>query len=93
MAEAAIVTLGERGAIVATVDGEIEIRPPKVTVRSTVGAGDSFVGALTLGLARGWPLEIASRYGVAAAAATADIDRRPWLTQALRGGRSQPPGD
>jgi len=70
MADAAIVTLGERGAIVATRAGETEIRPPVVAVRSTVGAGDSFVGALVLGLARGWPLDLAARYGVAAAAAT-----------------------
>ncbi len=67
--EAAIVTLGDRGAIVATAGSETEILPPHVTVRSTVGAGDSFVGALTLGLARGWPLVTAARYGVAAAAA------------------------
>jgi 6-phosphofructokinase 2 len=69
LAEAAIVTLGERGAVVASHSGTIEIRPPKVTMRSSVGAGDSFVAALTLGLARGWPLETAARYGVAAAAA------------------------
>lgn len=65
----AIVTLGERGAIVATSEGQYEIRPPRVTVRSSVGAGDSYVAALTFGLANGWPLEEAARYGVAAAAA------------------------
>lgn len=69
LAEAAIVTLGERGAIVATAGGEIEIRPPHVAVRSSVGAGDSFVAALTFGLANGWALDEAARYGVAAAAA------------------------
>ncbi len=69
LAEVAIVTVGERGAIVANAAGQYEIRPPKVTVRSTVGAGDSFVAALTLGLAQNWPLEEAARYGVAAAAA------------------------
>lgn len=65
----AIVTLGERGAIVATLEGQYEIKPPRVTVRSSVGAGDSFVAALTYGLANSWPLEEAARYGVAAAAA------------------------
>jgi 6-phosphofructokinase 2 len=69
LAEVAIVTLGERGAIVASAAGIIEITAPKVTMRSGVGAGDSFVAALTVGLARGWPLEDAARYGVAAAAA------------------------
>jgi 6-phosphofructokinase 2 len=33
-----------------------------------VGAGDSYVAALTLALSRGWSLEAANRYGVAAAA-------------------------
>lgn len=70
LCEAAIVTLGDRGAIVASAHGETEIRPPKVTVRSSVGAGDSFVAALMVGLSRLWTLEDAARYGVAAAAAT-----------------------
>jgi len=69
LAEVAIVTLGERGAIVATSEHQIEIQPPRVAVRSGVGAGDSFVAALVMGLASGWPLEDAARYGVAAAAA------------------------
>ena len=69
LAEVAIVTLGEHGAIVATHDTQFEIRPPRVAVRSGVGAGDSFVAALVFGLANGWPLEDAARYGVAAAAA------------------------
>jgi len=69
LADAIIVTLGDRGAIVATAGNEIEIRPPPVEVRSSVGAGDSFVAALTFGLANGWTTEQAARYGVAAAAA------------------------
>jgi 6-phosphofructokinase 2 len=69
LAEVAIVTLGERGAIVATRDRRTEIRPPVVAVRSGVGAGDSFVAALAFGLANNWQLEEAARYGVAAAAA------------------------
>jgi 6-phosphofructokinase 2 len=69
LAEVAIVTIGERGAIVATPKRQIEIRPPHVGVKSGVGAGDSFVAALVFGLASGWPLDDAARYGVAAAAA------------------------
>jgi 6-phosphofructokinase 2 len=67
--EAAIVTVGGAGAIVVSAGRQIEIRPPKVEVRSSVGAGDSFVAALTFGLADGWVLDEAARYGVAAAAA------------------------
>ena len=69
MAEIAIVTLGDKGAIIGTAGREIEIVPPRVKVHSTVGAGDSFVAALTFGLASHWSLEDAARYGVAAAAA------------------------
>jgi 6-phosphofructokinase 2 len=74
LTEAAIVTIGERGAIVATPRGSLEIKPPKVAVKSGVGAGDSFVAALVFGLANGWALEDAARYGVAAAAAAVTTD-------------------
>ncbi len=68
-AEIAIVTVGESGAIVAAKGAAFEVRPPPVQVVSAVGAGDSFVAALSLGMARGWPIEKSVRYGVAAAAA------------------------
>lgn len=80
-AEVVILTLGSEGAVVGNQDSLFRISPPEVTVSSTVGAGDSFMGALTLGLAREWSLEDACRYGVAAAAsavttaATALCDR------------------
>jgi 6-phosphofructokinase 2 len=67
--ELAIITVGDQGAYVATAGSFEKIAPPRVRVRSTVGAGDSFVAALTLGLARDWPIDKAARYGVAAAAA------------------------
>jgi 6-phosphofructokinase 2 len=67
-AEVAIVTLGSEGAVIATADMKLHIRPPKVEVRSAVGAGDSFIGALTLALASGWSLEDSAQYAVAAAA-------------------------
>lgn len=67
--ELGIITVGEAGAVVATVDGAFEVRPPEVAVTSTVGAGDSFVGALALALSRDWPVARAVRFGVAAAAA------------------------
>ena len=67
-AEIVIVTVGEEGAIVATADQLFHITPPTVEMVSGVGAGDSFTGALALGLARGWSLETATRLGVAAAA-------------------------
>jgi 6-phosphofructokinase 2 len=68
-AEIAIIAMGERGAFLVSPDHSVEIAPPHVEVKSMVGAGDSFVGALTLALSRGWRLDDATRYGVAAAAA------------------------
>jgi 6-phosphofructokinase 2 len=66
--EVVIVTVGSEGAIVVTPDKRLRIRPPKVEMRSTVGAGDSFIAAVTFALANDWSLEDACRYGVAAAA-------------------------
>jgi 6-phosphofructokinase 2 len=67
-AENVIVTIGEGGAILATGKELLLFRPPHVEVVSAVGAGDSFTGALALGLAKGWDLAEACRFGVAAAA-------------------------
>jgi 6-phosphofructokinase 2 len=68
-AEAVIVTLGDRGALVTTAGEQIELAAPRVAVVSAVGCGDAFAGALLMGLERGWPLIAACRLGVAAAAA------------------------
>lgn len=67
-ADVAVFAMGERGSLVTTRDAQFTIAPPEVKVHSMVGAGDSYVAALTLALARGWSLESANRFGVAAAA-------------------------
>ena len=69
VADIVIVTVGDDGAIVATATERFRVRAPKVPVTSTVGAGDSFVGALALGFSRNWPLDRTVSYAVAAAAA------------------------
>jgi 6-phosphofructokinase 2 len=66
--DVAVFAMGERGSLVTTRDSQFTIAPPEVKVHSMVGAGDSYVAALTLALARGWSLESANRFGVAAAA-------------------------
>lgn len=68
-AEVAIVTGGADGALLFNGEGAVRIRPPPVKVVSPVGAGDSFVGALSFALAEGWSYERACAHGVAAAAA------------------------
>jgi 6-phosphofructokinase 2 len=68
-AEVVIVTFGAKGAVLVSEEGQTRFQPPHVDVKSTVGAGDSFVAALCWALASDWPLVEACRYGVAAAAA------------------------
>lgn len=68
-ADAVVVTLGAKGAFFTSDADEGQISAPHVDVRSPVGAGDSFVAALTFGLANDWPLRKACMHGVAAAAA------------------------
>ena len=54
--EAAVVTLGERGAVWTHRAGAGHAAAPEVEAIDTVGAGDTFVGYLASGLARGVPL-------------------------------------
>ena len=68
VAQNIIITIGDKGAILAGDGRLLHVQAPPVEVCSAVGAGDSFVGALTLGLSNGWSLSDACRYGVAAAA-------------------------
>jgi 6-phosphofructokinase 2 len=68
-AEMVAVTLGEGGAILATRDGVLQRPALKVDVRSSVGAGDSFLAAMTLALADGRSPADALTFGVAAGAA------------------------
>jgi 6-phosphofructokinase 2 len=64
------VTLGKDGAVFASRDLVRRVEAPEVEVRSAVGAGDSFVGAMTLRLAQGYEPFEAFLYGVAAGSAT-----------------------
>lgn len=61
-----VITRGERGAEAADGRHRWQVSPPPVSVRDTVGAGDAFVGALTVGLGQGVELPVALRWAVAA---------------------------
>jgi 6-phosphofructokinase 2 len=65
----AAVTLGHLGAFLADPEGVLRLPALDVPVRGAVGAGDSFVGAMTLALARGRSARDAFAWGVAAGAA------------------------
>lgn len=64
-----LISLGTAGAMLVTSGGCQRIPAPTVTIVSTVGAGDSTVAGIVLGLARGMTPEDAARFGVAAGAA------------------------
>ena len=68
-AEVVVVSLGAAGVLFATREDCERLRSPTVPVRSKVGAGDSMVAGITLGLARDYTLRDAIRLGVAAGAA------------------------
>ncbi|XTZ40551.1 6-phosphofructokinase II [Salmonella enterica] len=64
-----VVSLGPQGAL--AVDGKqcVQVVPPPMKSQSTVGAGDSMVGAMTLKLSQNAPLDDMVRFGVAAGSA------------------------
>ena len=60
-----VVSLGSEGALLATATGTRRLPAPPIEVRSAVGAGDSFVAGMTLGLARRMTPGDALAYGIA----------------------------
>lgn len=64
------VTMGHEGAILVGEAGVYRLTAIPVEARSAVGAGDSFVGAMTLALVQGLSVTDAFRRGVAAGTAT-----------------------
>ncbi|MEJ5169410.1 MAG: 1-phosphofructokinase [Fimbriimonadales bacterium] len=74
VANRAILSMGKDGAVLATPDGTWVGSSPKVEARSTIGSGDSMLGALLWALEEGndWPEAL--RWGLAAGAATATTD-------------------
>jgi 6-phosphofructokinase (EC 2.7.1.11) len=64
-----VVSLGPQGALAVDESGCVQVVPPPVKSQSTVGAGDSMVGAMALKLAQGASLLEMTRYGVAAGSA------------------------
>jgi 6-phosphofructokinase 2 len=67
--ERVVVSLGPQGAMAVDKKGAFQVVPPPVKTMSTVGAGDSMVGAMTQKLADGADLLDMVRYGVAAGSA------------------------
>ena len=68
-AEIVALTLGDRGALLVTRDHAWRALALPIKPVSAVGAGDSFLGAMVWGLAKGMSIEDAFCYGVAAGSA------------------------
>jgi ribokinase len=69
-----ILTLGDRGALLARVDGAVHVPPFEVTAVDTTAAGDAFVGGLAVALAEGKPIAEAVRWANAAGALAATVE-------------------
>ncbi len=82
-------TLGERGALLVSAAGALRLPALEVIVNGTVGAGDSFLAGMVMGLEAGRTPEDAFAWGVATGAAsvtapgTANPD--PATVERLRG--------
>ena len=68
---AAVITLGSRGALLATKEGMWQAQGPHVNVISTVGSGDAFLGGLVSALDIGKDWSDALRNAIAAGTANA----------------------
>lgn len=74
VARAVVVTLGRDGALLVPVDGAtVHVEGHAVRAIDTTGAGDTFSGALSVGLAEGRPIEEAVRRATLAAALSTTV--------------------
>jgi ribokinase len=75
-----VVTLGGDGAMIIDGDDVTIVEPASVDVVDTTAAGDAFCGALAYGLASGWDIPRAVRWGaLAGALATTKAGAQPSL--------------
>lgn len=66
-----VVSMGKLGAALACEEGTYFATPPTIEAVSTIGAGDSLVGGMLVGMVQGRTIREALTLGVAAGAATA----------------------
>lgn len=69
-AEYVVVSLGARGAFIASSEGIFYKSTPSVKVKSTIGAGDSLVAGLIYGIQQGFSSENMLKWGVICGVAT-----------------------
>ncbi len=81
-----VISRGKKGAVLAQGDTLLVGESPEVEVKSTIGSGDSMLGAMLWAITSGKSIEEALRWGLAAGAATATTDgsgigRRPMIEE------------
>ena len=74
VAQIIVLALGPKGSVMVSKDESWHATAADVPVRSKVGAGDSFVGAMVLALSRGDAPQLALQKGAAAASAAVMTD-------------------
>jgi fructokinase len=80
-----VLTRGSEGSMLFSQGDLYEHGAPRVQVRDTIGAGDSFTAAVTIGFLRQWPLEkIAHHASAVAAYVCTRSGATPPLPDALR---------
>ena len=68
--EVLVLSLGADGVLLVTHDVQVRFRSPKVTVISRIGAGDSTVAGIVLGLTKDMDLKEAVMFGISCGAST-----------------------
>ena len=68
--EVLVLSLGPDGVLLVTHDFQIRFRSPKVAVKSRIGAGDSTVAGIVLGLTQDMDLKEAVMFGISCGAST-----------------------
>ena len=68
--EVLVLSLGADGILLVTKDFQVRFRSPKVAIKSRIGAGDSTVAGIVLGLTRNMDLKEAVMFGIACGAST-----------------------
>jgi 6-phosphofructokinase 2 len=65
-----LVSLGEAGAVLVNEGGVSQFTPPKLDIKSTVGAGDTMVAGIVYQLRAGHTINDAVKFGIASGSAT-----------------------
>ena len=66
-----VVSMGAKGVVGISKEGNYHVIPPKINVRSSIGAGDSLVAGIIFALSENAPFEDALALGVACGTASA----------------------